>query len=105
MGVTLTRIGCLEVEEFSVKLLSLLSIIAKKWIILHWSASSDRHSKDSDKQERRKMHLELIQRRECREEAAIDENELLEVVQDTGKRALALRKGKKEMRSDVSWTW
>jgi len=98
----LTRIRCGQSEKFCVERLSFLSIGSESFSIQCWGASSDRDSKDSDEKEGRKLHLELNPNKSC-VGTAIDDIEQLEVVQDTGKRGLALeirrrtqRGGKKE---------
>jgi len=55
----LTRIGRFQVEKFSVELLGLPGIVGENCRDWGWGASSDRDSKDSNKEERRKLHLEL----------------------------------------------
>jgi hypothetical protein len=89
--LTLTRIGRLQGAEFRVELLSFLGVFAESCSIQYWGASSDRCSKDSKKKEGRKLHLEFYPMNDGCVWARIDGMELLEVVQDTGKRALALK--------------
>jgi hypothetical protein len=87
--LTLARIRSSQSEKFCVERLSFLSIGSKSFSIQCWGASSDRDSKDSDEKEGGKLHLELNPNKSC-VGTAIDDIEQLEVVQDTGKRGLAL---------------
>jgi len=56
----LTRIGRFQVEKLSVKLLSLPGIVGENYRIWCWGASSDRDSKDSNKEEGRKLHVVIM---------------------------------------------
>jgi hypothetical protein len=86
----LTRFGRLQGDKLGVELLSFLGIVGESLSIQCWCGSNDRYSKDSEKKERRKMHLKSNPINDC-VRTGVDKIELMEVVQDTGKRAPALR--------------